>query len=573
MKFFKGLALVAAAAAMMASVQGKECDTIRYRKDLRDCSQEELDNFILAIKKVNQMPSKVYPGLSKWDEFAKRHAEHHPTTHSVDMFITYHRMFLLEMEDILHEAVPGVVVPYWNIPYDADHPEKSIMWQIFGTSDVSGGKANCIPDGPFKGLMTKATGKSDCVRRGFDVTKETEYRFWSPEEVANIVNKRRSYTEFRYYIEMGIHANAHGYGEFNGTLVGRYSPADPTFYLIHSYVEWVYVLWQKNFGSSAAQYPEPEALVPYYNVPVKSILDSTQFCYEYLNPGSVAPTPPATESSNAEESSLPTTNTNGSQPTGDDNTVPTPSESGSEDDDNEDSDDDDDSDDEDIYSDLPQASASNAYPSVPAPSHADSKQENGLNNTKTGVAAPGGNQYSNVVDLDKPLMKPNPQWAAMNGLTEEALAEIEETVKSITAQIKESVKNHQFVAVPGWTNEGESLLQVAVPAMPVQSQPITSPTKSTTPVPTVGDVSSSTNPTVASLLNLCKRITDAYNQGYGKVTVHLTIAATTVDRQPVDAAIAEVSDVNLNAGLTRVLSRVYTAIEKRYTRITVIVTF
>ncbi|RKP36598.1 hypothetical protein BJ085DRAFT_16297, partial [Dimargaris cristalligena] len=256
---------LAFASVALAAPNKNTCSGIRYRKEIHDCSADEINRLVNAMLKLKTKQSKRFPNLNQWDEFAYRHSSFHGVTHGVDVFPVYHRLFMNELELLLIEIDSTLVFPYWNAPFDAYAPEKSAIWSIVGSSQLEGAGAGCVPNGPFKDWKCTYPSNTDCIRRGFDPNVAAKWRLWNQEEVANIVNNYSGYNDFRQYIELGIHGQIHNIGDYQGTMSHDYSPYDPLFFFVHSYVEFLYVNWQKKHDTGFNNYPNLSQSIPWYN--------------------------------------------------------------------------------------------------------------------------------------------------------------------------------------------------------------------------------------------------------------------------------------------------------------------
>ncbi|KAJ1911635.1 hypothetical protein IWQ60_010047 [Tieghemiomyces parasiticus] len=276
---------IAAASVFSVALANNSCASIRYRKEIHDLSQQEVTDLIDAMLELKNRPSKADPSVTMWDDFALRHAKYHQPTHDHDMFLPYHRLFTLELEDALRTIKPALTMPYWNAPYDAYAPFTSAIWQIIGQSQLeTDGTAGCVPNGPFSSWKATYPDKTDCVRRGFSPTAPVTQRLWNQEEVAGMIRTNGDFAKMRQSIEYGIHGQMHNIGTTPGTMSNMYSPFDVLFFFTHSYIEYLWVSFQKAEDKEFKSYPDLNAMIPYYNVPVSSVMDYTQYCYDYYLP-------------------------------------------------------------------------------------------------------------------------------------------------------------------------------------------------------------------------------------------------------------------------------------------------
>ncbi|KAJ1970121.1 hypothetical protein IWQ62_000161 [Dispira parvispora] len=547
---------------------------IRYRKEFRDCSEDEIQRFIGAVLMLKEQPSVWGFGQNRYEDFALLHGKVHKQVHSVDPFIPFHRMFLLEFENALREVDDGVTVPYWNAAFDYQDPRQSSLWDIMGSSHLEGGKAGCVPDGPFKDWTVNIPGQSnsDCLRRGFDPNAVPDSRFWSEGEVADIVNSGGNFTHFRFYIEYGIHANAHNFGSAPCTLSGDYSPYDPIFYMIHSYVDYLHITWQKSFDKENNIFPDPKAIVPFFNVTVESVLDHSQYCYDYYAPYATGP------NGNGGELDLSNNNT-----TSDNTTSSTTAPS------------------EEVTSDATSTNTTNTYE---ASTTTTSALETSLSNsTRSGMAirpvtdlaedgaeldllddqdkstptgttnttATSSSEPTSAVDsnellavIDLPIQPMHAEWAKMNGFDEAKKSQVETTLTTIKSNIQEKIAQNLPIYAVGWTPEGAPVNKVA----PKVDNPAVSITK---------EIKKSTDSVRNSLSDLLSRIMEAVEADEEEIRVQIPIQLSdpnvTVSKDDIYNLIASKVGPQLSVSVTSLYDAIFEAINKNYTEVTVVVKF
>ncbi|KAJ1660502.1 hypothetical protein IWQ61_000591 [Dispira simplex] len=534
---------------------------IRYRKEFRDCSKDEIKRFIDAVLKLKEVPSVWGLGRNRYEDFALVHGKVHQHVHSVDPFIPFHRMFLLEFENALREVDDSVTVPYWNAAFDYKDPRKSTLWNIVGSSQVDGDKAGCVPDGPFKDwkVIYPGMAKPDCLRRGFDPYAVPKSRFWNEGEVAGIVNSGGNFTHFRFYIEYGIHANAHNFGAFPGTLSGDYSPHDPIFYLIHSYVDYLHITWQKSFDKKANVYPDPKAVIPFFNVTMGSVLDHTQFCYDYYAPLATGP------NGNSGNNTTSTTTPNSEEATASGDSTNTDTATATS------------------TSATKTAAASLASSNFIGSSLAelvddrsgldllddqDKSSSTKATNTTTTSDEPTPTVDSSLqpTETDLPIQPMFPEWAKMNGFDETKKSQMETTLTTIKASIAKKIAHNLPIYPAGWTVKGALVNEVAPkvdrPAVPVTKE-------HTTP--------SGSGSVFNSLSNLLDRIIEAANGGRKEIIVRVMFQLSdpnvTLPKDDVYNLITSRAGSEMGASIASLYNSIFTAIEKHSTDITVVVKF
>ncbi len=138
-----------------------------------------------------------------------------------------------------------------------------------------------------------------CLSRNFNSTS-VGTNLPSPFDIDDLIQGSLSYDRFRQRLEFGPHAIVHSaIGGTGGDMNTMASPNDPIFWLVHSYIDRLWFLWQKkqqrlvesglsgigpnDFGGrdqNGNQAQESTILNP-FNIPVSQIFDEKLLCYTY----------------------------------------------------------------------------------------------------------------------------------------------------------------------------------------------------------------------------------------------------------------------------------------------------
>lgn len=139
-----------------------------------------------------------------------------------DIFFTWHRQQIFEVEQAMQEIDPLISIPYWNS--SIDQSISSPLW-----------------DENFMGQFNTAWN----LNRNQGATGALP----TPEELST-VQSISSFQEYSNAVERGpVHEGAHRWT--GGIMSGRASPRDPIFYLHHTFIDKIWQDWQENFNSSA----------------------------------------------------------------------------------------------------------------------------------------------------------------------------------------------------------------------------------------------------------------------------------------------------------------------------------
>lgn len=89
-----------------------QCRNTRVRKEIRDLTLSERRAFLTAFRKLN---TGTRP--TRWDAHTNLHNLYRDIVHGWPVFLPWHRMFLLDMENNLKRINRNVNLPYWvNFP-------------------------------------------------------------------------------------------------------------------------------------------------------------------------------------------------------------------------------------------------------------------------------------------------------------------------------------------------------------------------------------------------------------------------------------------------------------------------
>ncbi|KAI9190146.1 hypothetical protein H9P43_001583 [Blastocladiella emersonii ATCC 22665] len=222
----------ATAAPAPTAVPAAACPNgIRTRRAFSSLSATEKKAFsdaIMSMKRSGQL-----------DQFTRKHRtgmRYHMTT----QFLPMHRALLVEFEDALIKASNNVLtgLPYWNELADSRAPTRSSIFTTSGLGEMKAGPLSA----PFAGL-TDDTGR--IVTRNPWVAPNNGAFEWLPQSqvMAEAMRRFRTFGEMSNTIENSPHNSWHG-------IVGGHmgdpniSPADPTFWAHHCYIDLLWATWQ-----------------------------------------------------------------------------------------------------------------------------------------------------------------------------------------------------------------------------------------------------------------------------------------------------------------------------------------
>uniref|UniRef100_A0AC34F8Y4 Tyrosinase copper-binding domain-containing protein n=1 Tax=Panagrolaimus sp. ES5 TaxID=591445 RepID=A0AC34F8Y4_9BILA len=215
------------------------------RKEYRQLSDDERERFHAVLQKLKN--------LGIFEGFNKQHKLAAPGSHLGPAFLPWHREFLKRFEIAIRMMDPSLAIPYWDSTMDFHLPEPkdSILWSsaFLGESDSDG----MVVTGQFAGWKT-LEGRDNIKRRlGFEGRPFNESDLWyvfAQKDVKNILaytdlkeRKKDCPIPLNYVALEFFHANVHFF------VGGDMKPPetagnDPTFYLLHSFVDYIWEIWR-----------------------------------------------------------------------------------------------------------------------------------------------------------------------------------------------------------------------------------------------------------------------------------------------------------------------------------------
>jgi len=221
---------------------GTCASTHRHRQSWSSLNNGQRSLYIDGFKKLADQ------GITQ--QFTKVHND--DSEHSNAEFLPWHREYIWMMES----AIRGLggefecfAMPYWDWTDEPtpDDVEKDGATLFITDSGLGGdGDGQCLTDSVW-GEDGYSPHDGKCLERDLDYPDETNVCTWSsPAQVMDVISGTDKYKNFRSNIEGTPHAYPHiciG-GDAYGHMATYSSPDDPIFYLHHTYVDYVWALWQ-----------------------------------------------------------------------------------------------------------------------------------------------------------------------------------------------------------------------------------------------------------------------------------------------------------------------------------------
>ncbi|HYM20548.1 MAG TPA: tyrosinase family protein [Candidatus Kapabacteria bacterium] len=281
-------------------------NTYKIRKNIKDLSTQEKQNYVDAVLKMKTTTSPYDPGLNYYDQFVAWHREafacNNGAAHMGPAFLPWHRQFLLLFEKALNDVNPGknITIPYW------DWTDTTSTQAVFANDFMGGGGDSAhtyaVMTGPFqKGQWTLnitdppevapiqytwlTRGIGTYKKGGLPTVTQINYMLARPEyDVAPWSYRSDTDQSFRNFLEgwrgcydtndctagwmtpnrcksdtiwsSKMHNVVHlwvggvWHDSVGGTMTLNTSPNDPVFWIHHSNIDRMWVAWAKRHPNS-----------------------------------------------------------------------------------------------------------------------------------------------------------------------------------------------------------------------------------------------------------------------------------------------------------------------------------
>lgn len=231
-----------------------EFDYEIVRKELRDCSPEEIQEYKQAVLRVREN------GII--DDLSRLHTECEKYAHNSIRFLPWHRAFLLYFENILKVVNnKKITIPYWDWAIDAESPESSYaIKEVWPLNDSD------------KCFLVNFPNQH-CVKRA----EHFDY-FYDVEQLKRII--KLPFSKFANYFELVPHAIVHmKIGGTDGDMAMLYSCNDPIFFHHHSFCDYIWQIEQEQSENIYSGDPD-EILFP-FGIKVKDVWKSNVYYKPY----------------------------------------------------------------------------------------------------------------------------------------------------------------------------------------------------------------------------------------------------------------------------------------------------
>lgn len=226
----------------------------RIRKNINRLSPQELANYKSAISQIKALPDNDQRSFNYW---ARIHGNG-DCRHGTQLFLTWHRAYLIEFENVLRQFVPGVTIPYWDWINDREIPEA-----------FKGDTTNPLYD--EKRYPGTIPGVDIPTKEEWDDTQAVRtWREYGGAQFLNGANERVTHNLMHVWT-----------GGIDGDMTSPPTAAfDPIFWSFHCSVDRQWDLWQK-LNTGVGPTTQLDYVLDGLNYMVKEVLTVDQLNYQY----------------------------------------------------------------------------------------------------------------------------------------------------------------------------------------------------------------------------------------------------------------------------------------------------
>jgi hypothetical protein len=260
------------------------CRKICARCEIGSCSKDFIDTFNRAVMKLQNIPSKEFPGLSRFDEFVQIHETNSGEIHGCSTFAYWHRYITYRFEQALQDVEPGACVPYWYSGLDRCNIPSSPFFTLFAAG----------PNGPYSNYKSSYGACRNQLVRSFNPTTNKDC-FVDVDTISATIRSVSNYKDFSATMEVTYHPVPHTV--IGGHMSTMHSPCDPAFYLHHAFCDKTLFNFQtlhdpqfqavngQQYNGRPLTADTPLPAFP--NVVIGDVIDPANMCYYYVNPTAV----------------------------------------------------------------------------------------------------------------------------------------------------------------------------------------------------------------------------------------------------------------------------------------------
>jgi hypothetical protein len=162
--------------------------------------------------------------------------------HTRQHFLSWHRWYILQYENLLRQVDCKVTVPYWDWSVVSRDPWGTTSRDLWHSGQGGfGGKGNCVNTGPFREgeWQLPSAPAPRCLSRGLNGNPPDSVAI---EELLKIPptefqGTRPTNPGFEDSLRIDFHNEVHGL--IGGTMASKHSANAPEFFLHHGFIDKV----------------------------------------------------------------------------------------------------------------------------------------------------------------------------------------------------------------------------------------------------------------------------------------------------------------------------------------------
>ena len=213
----------------------------RLRKEFTQLTKKERVRYINTVKTASTHPRYK----TKYEQLLTLHMELFlQEIHTKEFFLSWHRWYILQYENLLQQIDCRVTVPYWQWTLVAANPFASDFWYP-GPHGFGGNGSlpeGCVNTGLYRegnwSLIRSAGG--GCLKRNF------KGRFPDAVTLASLLastSDPKDFFKFEKQLRIVFHNDF--YCKIGGTMCSKSSAAAPEFFLHLAFIDKIWSDWQK----------------------------------------------------------------------------------------------------------------------------------------------------------------------------------------------------------------------------------------------------------------------------------------------------------------------------------------
>lgn len=238
------------------------------RKNVKNLTAAERSKFVAAVKELHRQGG-YQPFVGTHVSWALPPLAGPSYAHFTSSFLPWHRYFVLEFERALQRIDATVSVPYWD--FTRERSTTAIPWRSDFMGGDGSGADHAVTTGPFRQgqWVIDTYTNQNFIKRAFganapDLPTLAQLQAvlgmnayneppWDGSTANGFVSHLEGWAETA---GGNMHNQVHSW--IGGTILSAASPADPVFWLLHAFLDKVWVDWQAAHPGAPKYLPEAQ---------------------------------------------------------------------------------------------------------------------------------------------------------------------------------------------------------------------------------------------------------------------------------------------------------------------------